>query len=96
VTAYRDRDTNKLVDAEVAPTVKEAPNGIRVLTGPNHSSETRTRPGEWVVLDPGRGYEVWSHIGFGSQYEKADTTANRRKLDEMLRTCRSERVRELA
>lgn len=91
MTAYRERGTDRLhlVDAEPAEV------GIIVRCGPRRSSETRTRVGDWIVLDPGRGYEVWPDTTFQQEFVRAGHWAlqrsDDRKLEAMLSVCRAVR-----
>jgi hypothetical protein len=76
---YRERDTERLVDAWPAPV------GITVRCGPDHGSETTTRRGDWIVLTKGGGYEVWTDTTFAqSYYRRENLHRENRELEAVL------------
>ena len=87
MTAYFDTTEAKLVDAEPAEL------GTRVLCGPLHATDTVTQAGDWIVLTPGLGYEVWANADFRGNFVKCGSDRGPR-LEKMLAD--TSRLRRLA
>jgi hypothetical protein len=77
MTAYRDVTDSCLVDAEKAPV------GITVQRGPHYSSETITTRGQWIVLTPGSGYEVWPEPDFIAGFKRV-TGGREARVERMI------------
>ena len=67
MSAYRDTIIDRIVDA--AQVDAETP----VLCGVLHDARTVAQPGEWVVLEPWKGYAVWSDADFDAYHQEATT-----------------------
>lgn len=87
MSAYRYEKT--VVDAE------RAEAGTVVLCGPARDSAVIARQGDWLVLTPGRGYELWPDTNFQMDFEPG-SIRDQVRLEGMLRTCGLAAAREHA